>query len=217
MSDLPRFASPLLRHVDTCTPKIRTHSATKRDGDLKHFGAPSPLDCFEFSPVDFFLFLQGLKEIAPKCRENSSLSFFSLVFCKIPRKTSKTPRILLILRTLKTLEIKQKTLKKTKEFRSKKNTKETKIPRKRRTGLVSNCSATPTRIAATPPGARQGFGGPTYPRHPTGGSGIGCDRALGGGCSCDTPATPSKLRKEPRRGCSYTLERDRGGCSVCAT
>ena len=33
---------------------------------------------------------------------------------------------------------------------------------------VSKCSATPARIAATPPGARPGFGGPNYPRHPTG-------------------------------------------------
>ena len=39
----------------------------------------------------------------------------------------------------------------------------------------------------------------------------------GGGCSCDTPATPSKLRKEPRQGCSDTLERDRGECSIYAT
>ena len=30
-------------------------------------------------------------------------------------------------------------------------------------------------------------------------------------CSCDTPSTHSRLRKEPRRGCSYTLDRDRGG------
>ena len=29
--------------------------------------------------------------------------------------------------------------------------------------------------------------------------------------SCDTPATHSKLQKEPRRGCSYTLERGGGG------
>ena len=43
--------------------------------------------------------------------------------------------------------------------------------------LVSNCSATPAKIAATTPEARQGFGGPNYPRHPTGGSGMGCDRA----------------------------------------
>ena len=34
---------------------------------------------------------------------------------------------------------------------------------------------------------------------------------LGGGCSCDTLATPSKPRNELRRGCSYTLERDGGG------
>ena len=33
--------------------------------------------------------------------------------------------------------------------------------------LVSKCSATPARIAATPPGARQGFGGSNYLRHPT--------------------------------------------------
>ena len=36
-----------------------------------------------------------------------------------------------------------------------------------------------------------------------------------GGCSCDTPATRSELRIELRQGCSYTVERDRGGCSVC--
>ena len=78
-------------------------------------------------------------------------------------------------------------------------------------GLVSKCSATLTSVAAPPPGARQGFRGPNYPRHPTGGSRMGCDRALWRGCSCDTSATHSKLRKEPRWGCSYTLERDRGG------
>ena len=33
------------------------------------------------------------------------------------------------------------------------------------------------------------------------------------GCSCDTPATHWKQQNEPRQGCSYTLERDRGG--VC--
>ena len=77
--------------------------------------------------------------------------------------------------------------------------------------LVSKCSATLASVAAPPPGARQGFRGPNYPRHPTGRSGMGCDRALWRGCSCDTPATHSKLRKEPRRGCSYTLELDRGG------
>ena len=73
--------------------------------------------------------------------------------------------------------------------------------------LVSKCSATLASVAAPTPGARQGFRGPNRPRHPTGGSGMGCDRALWRGCSCDTPATPSKLRKEPRRGCSYTLGR----------
>ena len=40
---------------------------------------------------------------------------------------------------------------------------------------------------------------------------MGCDSALWRGCSCDTGATPSKLWKEPRRGCSYTLERDKRG------
>ena len=76
-------------------------------------------------------------------------------------------------------------------------------------GLVSTCSATLASVAAPPHGARQDFGGPNYLRRATGGSGMGCDRALLGGCSCDTPATQSKLRSEPRRGCSYTLERDR--------
>ena len=36
------------------------------------------------------------------------------------------------------------------------------------------------------------------------------DRALLGGCSCDTPATHWKQQNEPRQGCSYTLQRDRG-------
>ena len=41
---------------------------------------------------------------------------------------------------------------------------------------------------------------------------MGCDRALRHvGPSCDTPATHSKLRKEPPWGYSYTLERDGGG------
>ena len=43
-------------------------------------------------------------------------------------------------------------------------------------------------------------------------SGMGCDRALWWGCSCDTPATHwKKLRKESRQGCGYNLECDRGG------
>ena len=95
-------------------------------------------------------------------------------------------------------------------------------------GYLSKCSATLASVAAPPPGARQAFGGPNCLRHPsqvavlhrplprakigtTGGSGIGCDRALWGGCSCDTLATHSKLWKELRRGCSCTVERDRGG------
>ena len=57
-----------------------------------------------------------------------------------------------------------------------------------------------------------------HPRHPPPRGGRErCDRALWGGCSCDTPATHSELRNEPRQGCSYTVERDRGGCSVCPT
>ena len=77
------------------------------------------------------------------------------------------------------------------------------------TSLVSKCSATPARIAATSLGARQGFGGSHYPRHPKGGVRDWVRQVPLGGCSCDTPATPSKLRKEPRRRCSYTLERDK--------
>ena len=85
------------------------------------------------------------------------------------------------------------------------------------TALVAKRSATRHSVAAPPPGARQGFGGPVHLRHPSQASGMECDRALLGGCSCDTPATPWKQQNEPRQGCSYTLERDRGGCSVCAT
>ena len=56
-----------------------------------------------------------------------------------------------------------------------------------------------------------------HPRHPPRGGRERCDRGLWGGCSCDTPATHSELWNEPRQGCSYTVERDRGGCSVCPT
>ena len=63
--------------------------------------------------------------------------------------------------------------------------------------LSVKCSATRVSRAAPPPGALRGFGGPHYTRHPTRGSGMGCDRALSGGCSCDTPVAHSKLRKEP--------------------
>ena len=68
--------------------------------------------------------------------------------------------------------------------------------------LVGKCSATRCSVAAPPPGARQGFGGPCAPRHPTAGAGERCDRALWGGCSCDTPATLSEL--------NCRMSRDRG-------
>ena len=77
--------------------------------------------------------------------------------------------------------------------------------------LVGNCSATRCSVAAPRPGARQGFGGPMHPRHPLRWQGERCDRGLLGGCSCDTPATHSEQRNEPRQGCSYAVERDRGG------
>ena len=69
--------------------------------------------------------------------------------------------------------------------------------------VVSKCRATPARIAATPPETRQGFGGPNYPHTPYRGWDATGPRAFwgGGGCSCETPATPSKLWKEPRQGC----------------
>ena len=54
-----------------------------------------------------------------------------------------------------------------------------------------------------------------HPRHPLRWQRERCDRGLWEGCSCDTPATHSELRNEPRQGCSYTVERDRGGRSVC--
>ena len=84
-------------------------------------------------------------------------------------------------------------------------------------GLVGKCSATRCSVAAPPPGARHGLGGPMHPRHPLRWQRERCDRGLWEGCSCDTPATHSELRNELRQGCSYsyTVERDRGGCSVC--
>ena len=77
--------------------------------------------------------------------------------------------------------------------------------------LVGKCSATRCSAAAPPPGARHGLGGPMHPRHPLRWQRERCDRGLWEGCSCDTPATHSELRNEPRQGCSYTVERDRGG------
>ena len=84
--------------------------------------------------------------------------------------------------------------------------------------LVGNCSATRCSVAAPPPGARQGFGGPMHPRHPPAVAGreVRQGSLNLGGCSCDTPATHSELRNEPRQGCSYTVERDRGGCVASA-
>ena len=83
--------------------------------------------------------------------------------------------------------------------------------------LVGKCSATRYSVAAPPPGARHGLGGPMHPRHSLRWQRERCDRGLWEGCSCDTPATHSELRNEPRQGCSYTVERDRGGCSICLT
>ena len=68
--------------------------------------------------------------------------------------------------------------------------------------LVSKCSAPLARVPAPPLGAWQGFWGPNYPRPSFAGP--------FGGCSSDTPARHSKLWKEPRWWCSYTLERDGG-------
>ena len=86
--------------------------------------------------------------------------------------------------------------------------------------FVSKCSATPAPTAATPLERDRVSEVQTSRDTLQGGRDGERQGPLegGGGCSCDTPATPSKLQKEPRRGCSYTLERDRGrGCSVCAT
>ena len=85
--------------------------------------------------------------------------------------------------------------------------------------LVGKCSATRCSVAAPPPGARQGFRGFMHPRRFPQWQRERCDRGLLRGCSCDTPATHSELRNEPRQGCSYTVERDRGGGggSVCPT
>ena len=72
--------------------------------------------------------------------------------------------------------------------------------------LVGKCSATCCTVAAPPPGARHGLGGPMHPRHPLRWQRERCDRGLWGaggvaatpllhtqncGMSCDTGvATP---------------------------
>ena len=75
------------------------------------------------------------------------------------------------------------------------------------------CPEFPVQTTRDTPGRWQCYTPPPpFPRakiSATGGSGMGCDRTLWGVCSCDAPAIHSKLRKEPRRGCSYS--------SVCAT
>ena len=75
----------------------------------------------------------------------------------------------------------------------------------RATRLVAKCSATRHSVAAPPPGARQGLGGPVHLRHPSQASGMGCDRALLGGCSCDAPATHWKLQNALHEGVAATL------------
>ena len=47
--------------------------------------------------------------------------------------------------------------------------------------LVGKCSATRCSVAAPPPGARQGFGGPMHPRHTPAVAERGATGALGGG------------------------------------
>ena len=71
---------------------------------------------------------------------------------------------------------------------------------------VQTTRDTPRKWRATPPLRRAKISA-------RGGSGMGATGPFGGGgCGCDTCATHSKLRKEPRRGCSYTLQqRDRRG------
>ena len=69
---------------------------------------------------------------------NSALSFFSLVFLRRPRKSSKTPRIFSPCEPFKTQKNTQKTLKKTKESGSKKNTQETKHQGKEGQGAQGN-------------------------------------------------------------------------------
>ena len=74
--------------------------------------------------------------------------------------------------------------------------------------LVSKCSATFASVAAPPPRARQGFLQTRVYPYPLGAGSARTDPKMG---------AHSKLRKEPRRGRSYTRERDSGGCSVCTT
>ena len=91
------------------------------------------------------------------------------------------------------------------------------------TPLARQCSVFPVQKSTTEQ-TRSSFGGvqkfsgervlwyvlhPPYvfaPPHITA-QGIGCDRAFGGGggCSCDTLVTHSKLRKEPQRGCKQPV------------
>ena len=87
--------------------------------------------------------------------------------------------------------------------------------------LVGSCSATRYSVADTlqcscpTPWSATGFWRAHAPAtHPPRWQREVRQGPLGGG-SCDTPATHSELRNEPRQGCSYTVERDRGGCSVC--
>ena len=53
--------------------------------------------------------------------------------------------------------------------------------------VVGNCSATRYSVAAPPPGARQGCGGPMHPRHPPAVAERGATGAFGGGGVAATP------------------------------
>ena len=78
--------------------------------------------------------------------------------------------------------------------------------------LSVKCSATLASVAAPPPGAQQGFGGPNYPRHPTGGSGWGATGPFGGGGGV-VAATPLRHTRNCGKSCDEvvaTLERNGG-------
>ena len=83
--------------------------------------------------------------------------------------------------------------------------------------LEGNCSATRYSVAAPPPGARQGFGGPMRPRHTPRGGRERCDRGLWGGVAATPLLHTQNCGMSRNRGVATPWSPTGGGCSVCPT
>ena len=83
--------------------------------------------------------------------------------------------------------------------------------------LVGNCTTTRCSVAAPPPGARHGFGGPMHPRHPRAMAERGATGAFGGGVAATPLLHIQNCGMSRDRGVATQWSAIGGGCSVCPT